>query len=103
MRVRKATRSTRIKDSLVVLKNGKIVEVTTNESPYRAYPVICAPYDPRIGVRLPWEKVGVYRYRGLKYDEVIEVAKEDIVGKAIISGGIITVWLKDWFLSKVDD
>ena len=74
-----------------------------NESPFRAHPIVTATYNPRVGIRLPWNMVGVHDYRGLDYGKVLTVPKKDITGKCIVSGGIVTEWQKGLFMSKYDD
>lgn len=40
---------------------------------------------------------------GANYDESNEVSHDEVVGKAMVFGGIAVEWRKDWIMSKVDD
>ena len=103
MKIRKATRSTRIADNIVVLRDGSMATVLTKEAPYRAHKVILDPFDPDIEVKLPWAAVGVHRYGGLQYDRTIILQRADIVGKGMRCGELVCAWHQNWFMSKYDD
>ena len=79
LKVCKATKSTRIKNSVVVTLNGLIAEVVTDTSPHKAYPVKTEEYNPRVGIELPWADVGVYEYNGLDYDTELSIPYEVIM------------------------
>ena len=64
IRIAPATRSTRVRDSLVISKEGDVYEVYgSSENPWNAYKVKVEEFNPNIvGLPLPWKKVGVHRY-----------------------------------------
>ena len=80
-----------------------MAEVTDGLGPWTAHPVNLLPYDPRIGIQLPWAMVGIHNYGGLDLNEQIEITREDIAGKGFICGAQISSWYQAWFSSKVDD
>ena len=58
-------------------------------------------------VRLPWQKVGVAKYDGPRYDrDMIRINKEDVRAKAIICGKVISSmppeWVVTWSFFKTD-
>ena len=103
LRLEKAGRSTRFRDSRVLLRDGRLVEITSRAGePLKGLEIRTSSYSPRIGIKLPWDRVGVFVYRGLKYDQEIEFTRDDVVGKCVVMGGILSVWYPEWFMSKVD-
>ena len=103
MKIAPSKPGTRQRDSLILLKNGQIVDVTNKEEPFRGHPVILEPFTPNINIDLPWSRVGVHTYGGLDYDNVVTFTRADAKGKAMICGDLICTLLTPWFLSKVDD
>ena len=103
MKVCKVGRSTRKRDSIIVLQDGRMAEVTSGDGPWKAKPVILHPYDANIGIDLPWDEVGVHEYGGLDHGEDLVVRRPDVSGKGFLCGGVISSWLQEWFSSKVDD
>ena len=101
--VGKATRSSRVRNSAVITHTGVMAEVTTDTSPYKAHPIKTKPYNPRCGIVLPWAEVGIVDYDGLDYEREIHIPHESIRGKLMKTGDSLTVWLPEWFMSKVDD
>ena len=104
MKLGKATRSNRFRDSLVQLKDGRLAEIykVEGENKFRGYVIRTSPYEPRIGIKLPWAKVGVWRYHGINYGAEVAFNYDDVRAKAVIIDNVITVWPSDWFMSKSD-
>ena len=92
-----------MRDSVVVTKDGTIAEIIADTTPFRAHPLLLEGYQPDIPIRLPWDVIGGFEYGGLDYDNVLNIGKEDVKGKAAICGEIVTTWEKGWFMSKFDD
>lgn len=40
---------------------------------------------------------------GANYDEIIEVGHDEVVGKAMVFGGMAVEWRTEWIMSKYDD
>ena len=87
-----------------MLKDGSYVEVTSNERPFKGYVVKVQAYNPaNFGIPLPWALSGVERYDGLDLRTEVDINEDDVLGKAVICGEILTGWYKEWMLSKTDD
>ncbi len=54
-----------------------------------------------IGMELPFNMVGVHEYGGLKAIDV-HINVKDLTGKAMKCGEVITEWLPEWTMSKMD-
>ena len=102
-KIRLGGRRQKVRDNLVYLKDGTFAEIYQGEGPWHAHPVLLRPFNPAIGISLPWHLTGVHEYRGVDRNTVLQINKEDLAGKGIIFGNIITSWLMDWSLSKKDE
>ena len=103
MKIGPSTRSERICDNLVLMADGKIIEVVEEGLPYFGYRVLTAPYEAGVGFPLPWDEVLVWRYDGVDVSELIEVKREDAIGKVMNCQGVLTGWMMPWFQSKRAD
>ena len=103
LKIRPSVAGARYRDSLVLLRNGQIVQVISHQEPWEAIPVNLEPFTPNIEIDLPWSLVGVHTYAGLDYDQTVYVRREEVIGKAMICGDLICTLLSPWFMSKADD
>ena len=62
MKIAGPGKSSKVRDSLIATKDGRLLEVFGQESdPWKAYEVRVEPFEPNIGLQLPWSKVGVHK------------------------------------------
>ncbi len=54
-----------------------------------------------VDMQLPFDMVGVHEYGGMKDDDV-HVNVKDLTGKAMKCGAVLTEWLPEWTMSKMD-
>ncbi len=104
MKIEAQKRSTRVADCHVVLTTGELVKVTKKEGDeYVGYALRVARIRPATGnINLPLHLVGLHEYKGVRSSEVRRFKHEDVRGKAMICGNIISEWLPEWFMSKLD-
>ena len=100
--VRKATKSQRIADDIVLLKDDTFAQVINDTAPFHAHSVLTTVYQPDLGFRLPWHVTLLHTYAGVDTMTVRIISEEEIVGKALICGNIISGSYKEWFMSKRD-
>ena len=104
MKIGPSTRSERICDNLILLEDGKIVEVTEEGPPFRGYQVLTSPYEAGLGFPLPWADVLVWRYDGLDVtSDMVEFERSAAIGKVMNCQGVLTGWMMPWFQSKRAD
>ena len=85
------------------LRDGSLAEVTAGTGPFQVLQVKVQPYDANIGLDLPWAEVGLFLYDGLDYNGgAFQVQRDEIKGKAMLCGEVLSTWLQPWFMSKVD-
>ena len=96
-------KSRRFQDDLVMLKDKTFVKLTAGNGPWTGRKVLTTPYNPPIGIPLPWNIVGMAEYRGIDETEICNVARADIAAKAVIFDGVISSWMTEWNLSKRDE
>ncbi len=94
----------KVADNLFWTKELKLYSVNTVFEDYvLAHPVktstICTDYLP---VRLPWNKVGVFKFEGIDEDNVVRIDKKNIEGKALNCANVLTTWKNVWIMSKED-
>ena len=94
------TNSKRIQDSIVLLRTGQLVKVINDD--LHAHPIKVSPFRPRMDYNLPWEAVGVYKFDGLDTETVVQINREDVIAKGLVSGNLLTLYMKPWFMSKKD-
>ena len=102
MVVQKATKSKRIGNDIVLLKDDTFAQVVTDTAPYHAHPVRTTVYQPDLGFRLPWHVTLLHTYAGVDTMTMRIVSEEEIVGKALICGNVISGSYQEWFMSKRD-
>ena len=54
------------------------------------------------GLTLPWHLTGAYVYLETDTSEVQVIQRQDICGKAMRCGSVITTWDSRWLMSKID-
>ena len=92
-----------MRDRIIVTKEGTIAKIIADTRPFRAHPLLLEGYQTVIPIRLPWDVIGGFEYGGLDYDNVLNIAKEDVKGMAAICSVIVTTLEKGWFMSKFED
>ncbi len=104
MRIAQQGRSTKVADNHVILTTGEMVKVTKKDGAYfEGYALRISRISPAVGdVNLPFHMVGLHKYEGVRSSEVRRFKYEDVRGKAMICGNIISEWLPEWFMSKLD-
>ena len=102
MKVQKATRSKRIRDNLVMLRDGSFAMVLNNTPPYFAHPVNTTVYQADMGFRLPWHITLLFNYEGIDAQKIVTIEEEDITGKGLVCGNILSGHYQEWFMSKRD-
>ena len=90
MVVQKATKSKRIADDIVLLKDDSFAQVVTDTAPYHAHPVRTSVYQPDLGFRLPWHVTLLHTYRGVDTMTTRIITEDEIVGKGLICGDILS-------------
>ncbi len=52
--------------------------------------------------QLPWGSVGAYKYLGEDQGELLPINRNQILGKAMVCGTVMTTWKREWLMSKED-
>ena len=66
------------------------------------HPVHVSPFlTEYTNVRIPWHITGTYKFRSTA-SELTTISRNDILGKALLCGSIITTWEPSWLMSKFD-
>jgi hypothetical protein len=96
----------KVDDHFVVVANGAIYEVQQRDEDsgdYIANATILKDFiTPFLKFQLPWNLVGVYIYGGVDRNVKTHLRHSDVVGKAVLCGNILCVWLNDWLMSKAN-
>ncbi len=90
---------------MVLLKSGEIVHVTQkhDDGTFTGNPFRLDSYRPLPGEpKLPWRSVGIHISKGIQASETRNFSHREVAGKAMICGDIISEWLPEWLMSKVD-
>ena len=87
---------------MVLVKDGRLAEVTAGAGPFSALPIRTRPYEANIGLDLPWADVGLFKYAGLDYSGGFQFEHTEVKGKAMLCGDVLSTWLQPWFMSKCD-
>ncbi len=92
-----------MRDDLVVHKNGNIYQVDEKEDKELTcrQVVLAKVRQDYVGLDLPFELVGIHQYGGMDV-ETVQIQEEDIKGKAMMCGQVITEWMPEWTMSKID-
>lgn len=99
----RATKSTRIRDNLVFLKDLTIVEIVENGPPLKGYRVLVTPFQVDIGFPLPWDCALVWTYEGMDFAQKITVDPDNVSGKVLNCNGVLSGWMREWIQSKRAD
>ncbi len=104
MRIGPQGRSSKVADDHVFLTTGEAVKVTKKDAQgYEGYVIRLKNVSPAAGgINLPWHMVGIHVNGGLKTSELVKFKYEDVQGKAMVCGDIISEWRQEWFMSKLD-
>ncbi len=105
LKVAPAGRNKKVADDTVLLTSGEIVRVTkkNDDGTYTANPFRLDSYRPLAGEpKLPWQSVGIHINKGIQASVSRTFSHQDVAGKAMICGDIISEWLPEWLMSKVD-
>ena len=102
MLVHKATKSKRIANDLILLKDDSFAQVMNDTTPYHAHPILTSVYQPDLGFRLPWHVTLLHTYRGVDTMTMRIVNEDEIVGKALLCGNVLSGNYQEWFMSKKD-
>ncbi len=96
------TRSTRIGDHLAVLKDGSIIHtMKSTKKGLQGHPMNLVRCESPAGhISLPWHKVGVFESAGVDTSRTVTFKMQDVVGKAMICGDIVSTWKPEWIMSK---
>ena len=97
------TRSNKNCDSIVYLRDGTFALLVEGQGPWRAHPISVRPYNPAIGLSLPWYMVGIYTFVKVDEEITVNVSREDVEGKGILFDNILSSWLPEWSQSKYDE
>ncbi len=92
----------KIGDHLAVLKDGSIVHTMKAEkNRMQGHPLKLVRCESPTGhIPLPWHVVGVYESAGVNTDITVDFTKEEVVGKAMMCGEIVSTWKPEWLMSK---
>ena len=67
---------------------------------FEAHPIKTVPFAP-IGIPpLPWEAVGVRRFKAVDRSRLEMLRREEITAKIMTCAGVMTEWEKSWLMSK---
>ncbi len=104
MKIGPQKRSDKVADDHVFLTTGQAVKVTKKDvNGYEGYALRLKRVSPAAGnISLPWDMVGIHINGGLKSSEMVRFKYEDVRGKAMICGDVISEWRQEWFMSKLD-
>lgn len=104
VRILPATRSKKIADDIVMLKNGDFAKVFHNVGDsYLAHYIDTEPYNVNIGLDLPYNLVHMAKFVAVDTDRVIQIRSRDVVGKAMICDKYISGWYSEWAMTKHDN
>ena len=81
------------------------MEVTheAEDGSFKGYSLQLGPLENQEGdIKLPWDKVFVFNVTGLQGTTEITFRREDVRGKALRCGTVVSEWLPEWFASKRD-
>ncbi len=114
---------TKVADNIVTTRRGfRAVSRTDPENIY-CHPVVVQPVDTaELGLPLPWvcgvgaaryiskesariicKTPDTHRYVDIDYSRSLKVARSAVLGKAILCGGVLTEWRKDWLYGSKKD
>ena len=96
------TRVKRIANDLILLKDDSFAQVMNDTPPYHAHPILTSVYQPDLGFRLPWHVTLLHTYRGVDTMTMRIVNEDEIVGKALLCGNVLSGNYQEWFMSKKD-
>ena len=96
------TKSKHIGDHLAVLRDSSIVHtMKKTTSGLQGHPLKLIRCESPTGhIQLPWHIVGVYESAGVDTDITVKFKLDEVVGKAMLCGDIVSTWKPQWVMSK---
>ncbi len=98
-------RNSKVADNMVLLKTGEIIRVTEkhDDGTFTGNPLRLGSYRPLAGEpQLPWRSVGIHFSKGIQASVTTHFSHQEVAGKAMVCGDIVSEWLPEWLMSKVD-